>query len=198
MIEQLAGFRKFIGRRDLVITFGAVSPEKRIQPGGFGDLCHVGGCGVMIFIRKTVGIVKVCVLAAKKLGAPVHEFCEFLYRAGNFFCNGDRHFISGLEHDSHQGLIPSEFFTGSSINTGISGSYTGGSFFRYGNVCLSIQIFTGKQCSQDLCDAGRVELCVRIFGIKNGFCIYVHKDCSLCFDAGTFGPPVNGIGVGSL
>ena len=47
-------------------------------------------------------------------------------------------------------------------------------------------------------DAGRVELCVRIFGIKNGFCIYVHKDCSLCFDAGTFGPPVNGIGVGSL
>lgn len=106
MIEQLAGFRKFIGRRDLVITFGAVSPEKRIQPGGFGDLCHVGGCGVMILIRKTVGIVKVCVLAAKKLGAPVHEFCEFLYRAGNFFRNGDRHFISGLEHDSHQGLDP--------------------------------------------------------------------------------------------
>lgn len=28
MIEQLAGFRKFIGRRDLVITFGAVSPER--------------------------------------------------------------------------------------------------------------------------------------------------------------------------
>ena len=90
----------------------------------------------MILIRKTVRIVKVCVLAAKKLGAPVHEFCEFLYRTGNLLGNGNGHFVGRLKHDSHQCLISCEFLAGSCVNAGVTGRYAGGSTFGNCDVIL--------------------------------------------------------------
>ena len=195
VIEKLPCFRKFIGGRDFIIPSGAVSAEKRIQPGGFCNFGHIGSCGVMGFIRKTVWIVKVRILAAKQFGTPVHKFGEFFYRAGNFFCNSHRHLICGLEHNCHQRLISGKYLTWSSVNAGVTGRYTGGCILGNSNFCLDVQIFAGQKRCHDFCNTGRIKLCIPVFGIKDRFCIYIHENCSLGFHIWAFRPSVNGISV---
>lgn len=59
-------------------------------------------------------------------------------------------------------------------------------------------IFTGQKRCQDLGNAGRIKLGVGILGIKNCFCIYIHKNCRLCFDIWAGWPAVNGVGISCL
>ena len=149
----------------------------------------------MGFIRKTVWIVKVRILAAKQFGTPVHKFGEFFYRAGNFFCNSHRHLICGLEHNCHQRLISGKYLTWSSVNAGVTGRYTGGCILGNSNFCLDVQIFAGQKRCHDFCNTGRIKLCIPVFGIKDRFCIYIHENCSLGFHIWAFRPSVNGISV---
>ena len=152
----------------------------------------------MVFIRETVGIIKMRIFAAEKLRTPVHKLCEFFYGAGNFLGNSYGHFVGRLKHHCHQCLVSGEFFSGGSIDAGISGRYAGSRAFGNNDAGLFADVFTGQKRGHDLCDTGRVKLRIPILGIKNGFRVYIHKNGSLGFYAGACGPAVNGICIGSL
>ena len=177
MVEKIAGFRLHIGRRNLINLGSDELAVKRIVPGCLGNFHHIIGSGVMLLIVKTVGIVKVCVVAAKLFGALVHQLYEFLHRSADFLSQGQSHFIGRFQHESHEGLFYCKDFPCLCINRRTAGLDAVCCFLGHGDGIVHIQVFTCQQCRHDLRDAGRIKLLICILRIKNTICYCVHQYC---------------------
>ena len=171
MIQQITCFRKLIGRRDLIQICSEKLPAKRVQPGSFRNLRHIGGCGYVSFIRKSIGIVKMRILASKLLGSGVHQLYKLLHRTGNLFPNTKCHFIGWFQHQCHKTLFNCKNLSGITINGGTSRFNSVSRLLRKGKLCVHVQVLTSKKTSEKLGNTGRVKLSIGILGIQDRFCI---------------------------
>ena len=137
-----------------------------------------------------------CISASKLTRLEIHLFYEFFGGTGSQFSDRESHFISRLEHNSHQSLLDGEFLICVCIDTGTVGfGNASGSRCSHSKFLWGIQFFTAEESSHDLGDTGRVLSLVRVFGVEDCSGKHIYQNCRFTFNLWPFDPVLDGVGV---
>ena len=179
MCIQHPAFRIHIGRFDRETLCSYNIQKILILYRLLKDQCHIVCCRIMVFIRHSTGIYKMCIHTAKFLRTLIHHICKRRDRSCHMNRNLRCHIVSRTDHQCHQTLPHCQNFTNLHSQISTVRSLIGKTFLCKCNFFVQTAVFQCQKCCHDLGNTCRVAFLIHSFIIQNRSRIRIHQYC--CF-----------------
>ena len=143
------------------------------------DQRHIPRRRIMIIIRKSAGICKMCIGTSDLTGALVHHIDKCLLCPADMLCDLCRNVIGRLDDQSIKTILHSQDFAHLCADiTGICRNITHPGLCK-GHLLIHGGVLHCHQQGHDLGNAGRISLFISALVIKNNSCVCIHQDTGI-------------------
>ena len=156
MVCHVGDFVILIGSPHLVFSCARNTGKIFILQSCLSDKGHIMGGGIMVFIRKTMGIGKMSIRASQICGFLVHHFHKGVDGTGHMLCQTVSALIGGFQQQGVQGFLYRQLFPFGGSDAAAAGLNGVSSIIGICDYLVQRAIIKSNESRHNLGDAGRV------------------------------------------